>query len=139
MAFNSIPPTAKRMAQIAYDASGDPLGPRILENTISKIVADEERKAYLIRVSATARCNSFQGHYMLYYMERFWHLRTRGPWPWVREVCFYKFPKGYEKYRADIQSCFADAINAYGKILFPGERDTFVPIFTEDDYEPPDI
>ncbi|MDO8653494.1 MAG: hypothetical protein Q7R66_15025 [Undibacterium sp.] len=141
MAFKFVLPTIKQVAQIALDAAGDPLGPRILsQSAIRYLVVDEERKAYLMQVNSMHRHDSSQNHYMLYYFGRFWHLRTKDGWS--NEVGFYKFPSSCQSARGDIERCFTDAVCIFGwngNILKPEENATFKPIFCCDDYEPPDF
>lgn len=142
MTFKVVLPTVKQVAQIALDAAGDPLGARVLEQHAGLPLAiDDERPAYLMHVSSTHRHNSIQFHYMLYFLGRFWHLRTRGSTS--LEVGFYDFPPRFENSRAEVQRCFADAVSVYGWTGYkstPAERSAkFVPVFAQDDYEPPDI
>ena len=141
MAFKFVLPTIRQVAQIALDAADDPLGPRILSQTATlNLVIDEQRNAYLMGVNATHRHNSAQNHYMLYYFNRFWHLRTKGQW--CNEVGFYSFPSSFQHVRSEIERCFADAVSVfgwYGNILTPEENATFKPIFCCDDYEQPDF
>lgn len=141
MAFKFVHPTIKYVTQIALDAAGDPLESRILSQAATQnLVVDEERNAYLMAVNSTHRHNSSQNHYILYYLDRFWHLRTKGQW--CNEVGFYNFPSSCQHARSDVERCFTDAVCLFGwngNILTPAENATFKPIFCCDDYEPPDF
>ncbi len=141
MTFKFVHPTIAQVAQIALDAADDQFGERVLNQGANcKLVVDAERSAYLLQVASTMRHDSMQQHYMMYYLGRFWHLRTRGFFS--NEVGFYNFPFDFESSRHDIERCFADAIGVFGwcgDALTAEENATFIPVFFSDDYEPPDF
>ena len=141
MTFKFVIPTVKLVAQIALDAAGDPLGSRVLQQEAGfKLVIDAKRNAYLMAVNSTMRHNSSQNHYMMYFMNRFWHIRTRSTFS--QEVGFYNVPWDFEKIRPEIELCFSEAIAVhgwFGDVITAKENSNFIPIFGENDYEPPDI
>lgn len=119
------------LAKLAKDAPGAYRVGQLGTNDF-RLVEDEPRNALMFEVGAISRGSCGQAHYLLYFMQHWFDIRSRHFGS--IEVCFYRFPPRMEAYRKQIEDCYRQAARVHGFTKgFIADARIFDPAFRPDD------
>lgn len=130
--------TINQIAELAGLAKNTAFANRVGELFAGRLclVEDRQRDAFMFQTSAVCRDTSTQNHYLLYFMQHWFDIRSKDIFS--TEVSFYKFPTGMDANRKWIEQCFGQAARIYGWNEAGGDTTPiFDPVFCADDWSGP--
>ena len=130
-------PAVGEIAELANFAKNTSYADRIDKLSVSrfKFAEDRRRNAFMFETGPVSRDTVGQGHYLLYFMHRWFDIRSKTFW--AVEVSFHDFPLEMETNRKWVEQCFGQAARIYGwDDPSPGDNRLFNPVFCPDDWRP---
>lgn len=129
-------PTIKEISELAALAKNTPVAERVDRISVDsfRLAEDRQRNAFMFRTAALARDTGMLNHYLLYFMQHWFDIRSSGSD--IFQVSFYDFPSNLEMDRKRIEQCFAQAARIHGFDGCGGDTIIFDPIFGEDNWYP---
>ena len=127
--------TINEINELASLAKNTPLADRVGKQDVSsfRLAEDRQRSAFMFETASLSRETGVQNHYLLYFMERWFDVRSKNVFS--NEVSFYNYTADREADRKLVEQCFGQAARIYGSGEYDGAP-IFDPIFCPDDWHP---